>query len=340
MQNENARNVVQLAKEIELKLRDYLNSLEKTKAKWFLADNPVRTKNLEKIAGHLQSLLIHLDPSADDQRKTTSISALLEQIKNPHELASNSAWELADLLEIELIRCGDDPYLYAVLKAQQNPGSNDAHRWDRYFSNEDLQKFLEAYSNGKFSNDYSRVEAKQFLEYIHQARISEYRRDRAKVQLRGNYLGRMALFLILSLVGLCVFYMLASQTADTRATGYRTYLLLLVAWAGATGSILSRAIKLGKQPVHSDSDHQAGEPPLGIRALISGWKVFLAQPVIGAASALILFFVFYSGLLQIGGVQELSPAGFAIIGFLAGFSEPFFIGILDKVAGQGGGTLN
>jgi hypothetical protein len=55
--------------------------------------------------------------------------------------------------------------------------------------------------------------------------------------------------------------------------------------------------------------------------------------------ALIIFLVFYSGLLQIGNVKELGPAGFGIIGFFAGFSEPFFIGILDRVAGQGGASL-
>jgi hypothetical protein len=127
---------------------------------------------------------------------------------------------------------------------------------------------------------------------------------------------------------------------ERKSTEYRTLLLLLVVCAGATGSILSRAVKLGKQPLGSETGDASGEPPLGIRALLSGWKVFLAQPVIGATMALIIFLVFfYSDLLQIGNVKELGPEGYGIIGFLAGFSEPFFIGILDKVAGQGGASL-
>lgn len=338
MRNEPTVSLVQLVKETEQKLRDHLNSLERQKCKWLLREDPVKTKNLEKIAGYLQSLISYVSPSNDDHQHLASLTTLLEQIKEPSNLSSNNAWELADLLEIELIRLGDDAYLYTLLKVQQNPDNKDPHRWDKYFTKADLETLFD--SNGKFSKDDSRPTAKRRLEYIQQARISEYRRDRAKVQLRGIYLGRMALFLILFLTGLGVFYLLASQfPVDSKSTEYRTFLLLLVVCAGATGSILSRAVKLGKQPLRSETGDASGEPPLGIRALLSGWKVFLAQPVIGATMALIVFLVFYSGLLQIGNVKELGPAGFGIIGFLAGFSEPFFIGILDKVAGQGGASL-
>jgi hypothetical protein len=313
------------------------SSLERQDGKWLLREDPVKTKNLEKIAGYLQSLITYLSPSNDDHQNLASLTTLLEQIE-PSNLSSNNAWELADLLEIELIRLGDDAYLYTLLKVQQNPDNKDPHRWDKYFTKVDLTTLLD--SNGKF-NDGSRLRAKRLLEHIQQARISEYRRDRAKVQLRGIYLERMAFFLIFFITGLGVFYLFASrlELVERNSTEYRTFLLLLVVWAGATGSILSRAVKLGKQPLGSETGVASGEPPLGIRALLSGWKVFLAQPVIGATMALIVFLVFYSGLLQIGNIKQLGPAGFGVIGFLAGFSEPFFIGILDKVAGQGGASL-
>jgi hypothetical protein len=80
--------------------------------------------------------------------------------------------------------------------------------------------------------------------------------------------------------------------------------------------------------------------PLGIRALIADKKTFLAQPVIGATTALILFLVFQAGFIQIGGLKELTPAAYGLVGFLGGFSEPFVLGILDKVAGQWGSTLS
>jgi hypothetical protein len=110
--------------------------------------------------------------------------------------------------------------------------------------------------------------------------------------------------------------------------------------AGAVGSVLSRAIKLGKQPQDAATDKKTAETPLGIRALISGSRIFYAQLVIGATSALILFLVFHTGLVQIGGKEELEPAAYGLLGFLAGFSEPFFIGVLDKVAGEAGSSLN
>ena len=94
------------------------------------------------------------------------------------------------------------------------------------------------------------------------------------------------------------------------------------------------------QPLRADADTKVPEPPLGIRALLSGWKVFFAQPVIGATAALVVFLVFSAGLLQLGNTQQPGPAALALVGFLAGFSEPFFLGVLDKVAGKGGGSLD
>jgi hypothetical protein len=100
--------------------------------------------------------------------------------------------------------------------------------------------------------------------------------------------------------------------------------------------VLSRAVTLGKQPLNVTDAKETSEAPLGIRALLSDWKVFVAQPVIGAATALVLFLIVSSGLLQIGGMKELSPPGFALIGFLSGFSEPFFVGTLEKISSGSG----
>ncbi|HEU0079246.1 MAG TPA: hypothetical protein VFQ76_16445, partial [Longimicrobiaceae bacterium] len=105
--------------------------------------------------------------------------------------------------------------------------------------------------------------------------------------------------------------------------------------AGAVGSVLSRAIKLGGQGAPAlPGDAQ---PPLGIRALYSGWKVFLAQPVIGAASAFLVYLVLQSRLLAFGTATADDPAALGLVAFLAGFSEPFFIGTLDRIAGRAAG---
>jgi hypothetical protein len=109
--------------------------------------------------------------------------------------------------------------------------------------------------------------------------------------------------------------------------------------SGALASILSRAMKLINQPLHKDPEIKTKVPPLGIRAMMSESNIFIAQLLIGATSALMVFLVFSSGQIQLVVPEESKPAAYGIIGFLAGFSEVYFIGILDKVAGQTGGSL-
>lgn len=336
--NEENPNLIQRILKIEQDIRHYLDSLGKNRFNLLFPDDPVRTKNLEKIAGHLHSVLNFLESHDDKQcfieQKTKTLCLLLEQIKKPCCISSNDAWELADMLEIELIRLGDPVYIFMLLKAQQKADITDTHRWEKHFQSRDLDTLIDSYTHSKLQNCQHLLEARRFLEYLRQEQVSEYRRDRAKAQLRGIYLGRMALILALILPFLSYFYIVATQWKDNLA-----YLLLVVLLSGATGSILSHAFKLGKQPLHADTNDNIHEQPLGIRKLISEWKVFIAQPFIGATAALVLFLIFKSGLIQIGGMKELGPEVYGLIAFLAGFSEAYFIGILDKVAGQTGGFL-
>ena len=128
------------------------------------------------------------------------------------------------------------------------------------------------------------------------------------------------------------FYLHANSLTD-----YNLFLVVLL--AGAIGSVLSRAIKLSKQPLHSESGGKITETPLGIRAIISESKIFNAQIVIGAAAALIIFLIFSWGVITIKGFDITDKNTYAVLAFLAGFSEPFFTGILDKVAGKAGSSL-
>lgn len=314
----------------EQMIRDYLDHPKKN-------EDPVKIKHLEITVGHLDNILMYIDCVHDAQsgqeRKTLSLISILKQIDEPIEkISTYSAWELSDLLEIELIRLGDDIFLYTLLKAQKRDNNTDPHRWEKHFPAYYLDTLLYSYVCGKFSKDCHRLEARCFLEHLKQAQIEEYRYDRTKIELRGIYLSKIRSILFYLVPLLSIFYILSSLTGDNRI-----YLVLpLVLFAGAIGSVLSRAYKVGKQPLHADTDNKTREPPLGIRALISEQKVLKTLPIIGAAAALILYFVFNAGLFNLGVIK---PEAYALIAFLAGFSEVYFIGIIDKVAGQTGGSL-
>jgi hypothetical protein len=59
------------------------------------------------------------------------------------------------------------------------------------------------------------------------------------------------------------------------------------------------------------------------------------QPWVGAAAALAILAVLASGIVKLPGAQSglQSWAGLAAYGFVAGFSEPFFLGVVARIAG-------
>jgi len=331
--NVSRQELIALSRSRERAIREYLNGLSRVpeRKSSLLTDDPVRTKNLEKIAAQLQDILYFVargsgEPPPEDRE---CLCCLLEQLENPKELSANNVWELADALEVMLVRLGDDNYVRQLI-------INEFPRGLATYLQKDSQQ-PESGGTGPMglqALDISR--ARQFLVDLWQSKAQEYRRDRAKMRLRQRYLVIMTVVLKVFLMGF--------SAALVQAGVMGLAPLLMVLCAGAIGSVLSRALKLSRQPLGAENtlrpgDVPAQEPPLGIRALISGWTVFVAQPVIGATAALMLYLVFSSGLLQIGGFEQLSPVRVALLSFLAGYSEPFFTDILGKVAGKAGGSL-
>jgi hypothetical protein len=317
-------------------LAEHLNGLRRKRSRWpeVFRYDPVRTKNLEKAANQLQQLLATLESAERAGRRVgvASLGVLLDQLEGQGiaALSGHGAWELADALGLELVRCADDARLHVLLSGR---GLLVGGGWETHFPDDLLRAVAGAYSDGGFRPEHRGLQARYILEEVEQLRVQEFRRDRALAELRGIYLGRMVLVLLLTLLPFAAFFLAASSSSRPFEAASPAA-VLLVLFAGAVGSVLSRAIKLGGQGTLQAAED--GEAPLGIRALYAGWKVFLAQPVIGAASAFLVYLVLCSKLLALGAATADDPAALALVAFLAGFSEPFFIGTLDRIAGQGG----
>jgi hypothetical protein len=263
--------------------------------------------------------------SPTDESDLGALTLLVEQLENPAALSSNSAWELADLLELERVRLADDSFHHTFLKTEERNATSESP-----FSREYLHALCGSYDNGKFK-DTRRGEARSVVERILQMRIEEYRHDRIKAELRMSYLFRMVPMLLATLAGLCTFYIIASKSDWA--------MVVLVLFSGAVGSVLSSTLKIGLQAQRRSATSRASEPPIGIRDLTSALKLFFAQPVIGATTGFILYMIFSAGLQAIDG-KPFTGGSYAVLAFLAGFSEPFFIGILDRVAGEAGEALS
>lgn len=223
-----------------------------------------------------------------------------------------------------------------------------------------------------FSDDRTRNEAREFLRHLHLVRSEEYRRDRAKIRLRARYLAVAAPLLMVLLIILCGSYILVSslQTYSFEFLGWPSwsnpipveanavpllnsngqtltsssgtpappseqpmpfpaYLLLFVFTSGALGGILSRAYLLGRRSLSVGNEPSANEASIGIRALLSERKSLFAQVAMGGAAAIVIYFA-----LQLFG-SDFVPVGYGLLGFLAGYSEPFFNRMLQETAGIG-----
>ncbi len=324
---------------IQGSLAEHLDGLRLKRNRWpeVFRYDPVRTKNLEKVANHLQQLLSFL-ASADRKGRRVdlaSLGVLLDRL--PEQgiagISEHNAWELADALSLELVRCADDAYLHVLLMGN---GLLVGQGRETHFPGDLLRAVAEDYTEDGFRHEHRRLQARYILEEVRQLEVQEFRRDRALAELRGIYLGRMVLVLLVTLLPFAGFFLVAVSRPSRPFDGASPEAVMLALFAGAVGSVLSRAIKLGGQGALPAAGR--AQTPLGIRALYSGWKVFYAQPVIGAASAFLVYLVLQSKLLALGTTTADDPAALGLVAFLAGFSEPFFIGTLDRIAGRSAGT--
>jgi hypothetical protein len=226
-----------------------------------------------------------------------------------------------------------------------------------------------------FSDEQTRSEVREYLRHLHLVRSEEYRRDRAKIRLRARYLARVAPLLMVLLILLCGSYLLVSSPntyvfellgwpsstdliplradqiplVDTNGNPlnsggsngtpappseqpmpFPAYLLVFVFSAGALGGILSRAYRLGRESLRVGTEPPANEASIGIRALLSEGKSLMAQAAMGGTAAIIIYLV-----LQLFAAPDFPLVGYGLLGFFAGYSEPFFTRMLQETAGIG-----
>ena len=99
--------------------------------------------------------------------------------------------------------------------------------------------------------------------------------------------------------------------------------LLLGTLLGLTGGVLSLAFTVTRS-----------DPSAKIPATLTSFKVARIRPFIGAAIALPVILIFESGVISIAGADKDVVTTVAC--FLAGFSERWFLGLIEKVEKKAG----
>jgi hypothetical protein len=237
------------------------------------------------------------------------LTAILQQ--DPTALAIDSAWELAGALKRLNVQLGDEPFLASRLEFEQGRADAHWHGWNAHFDAGELRELVDAFRSRR-PTQTEQAQAIDKLTFLYLMRDEAGRDRRARAALKRQYLTRLAPLLLLLFVGLGVAVNYATK-------GNFLETILLTACAGALGSTLSGVFKVRDHLVRLDE-------------LRGFWPAMRVQPIVGACAGLFVFLILDSHAIQLGAESSETWSGRGVLAFAAGFSEPFFLGIVQRVA--------
>jgi hypothetical protein len=243
-----------------------------------------------------------------DDTARARATALLEV--DPRRLGLDSALETVGAWDQLLIERGDERYVrdLLVVELARDTIDTSATTWSDVFGSVP-QPLVERTRDGGELDSAALLAARHQLAGLYRARATLYELSRARLAMKGHHLVLLAPVLLILIAAFVGAIGLVGGDWDS---------IVLVAVAGAVGATLSGTRKL--------RDHVRT-----IHALRAFSAAVVVQPLIGATAGLFVLLVLESGLL----VVDWGGSAWAVEGtvaFAAGFSEPFFLGVVSRVA--------
>jgi hypothetical protein len=274
---------------------------------------------LRKVLGVIQTHLsetrrLLAPPNGGSSLRDGAVRELRSLVQiQPARLAIDSAWELAGALKRLNLRLGDESYVGSRLEYEQSRvgATGQWHGWNAHFDPAELTELLGAF-RARRPNPLEHTRAVDRLTFLYLMREEAGRDRRARAALKCLYLTKLAPALLALLVGLGV-----AVNYATKGSFLET--ILLTACAGGLGSVLSGFFRVRDQLVRLDE-------------LRGFWPAMRVQPIIGACAGLIVFLLLDSRAIELGSAGSATWSGRGLLAFAAGFSEPFFLGIVQRVA--------
>jgi hypothetical protein len=246
---------------------------------------------------------------------------------NGRRLDVNAAWELAHELDRFVLEIADDSFLLMKI-AEELRIDQIGHtrgRWSDLFEPAALTTLYNhlqgKQASGANTSDASasllvRRQAIEVLVRLYQERSSQGRHRRAREALKARQLRWIGAALA-TLVATFTAVVIYGEVAPPLNVA-----LALV--AGMIGSGISGLRRLRDELLLIDE----------LRAFV---MAFTAQAVVGAALGLFALFLATVGLLPAFQADRsgVGPATVAVYAFVAGYSEPFVIGAIHRLAGSG-----
>jgi hypothetical protein len=277
--------------------------------------NPELRKNLERMHTAIADArwLERQDKLDADAR-----AVLAELLQREPPSSSDALGELLEEVDQALIGVGDQSFLCALLEVEyardEQEGGGDITTWRTLYRKKPIAASVE-YADGETVSPAALEEARRKLAMLYRSRQSLYGLSRARSGAKAMRLVWLAPVMATLALALIIVVDVAAADASWRSG-------LLAAVAGALGATLSGALKLRDQLPR-------------IASLRTFWYAFALQVPIGAVAGLFLWIVLESGLVDIAG-QGDDWAMVAAVAFVAGFSEPFVLKTVERIAGAGG----
>jgi hypothetical protein len=280
---------------------------------WRGPRDPELRKNLGRLHMALADARRLAAEGALDTAGQRELLARIDKLE-PASLNADSAGELLEAVDQQLIAAGDQTLLCSLLEAEYQRDEGEETRLVVTWSDMYDQKPIAAsrtFRAGKTVDAADLEEAQNKLAALYRTRAMAYGLSRARTMTKAKHLLLVPPVLIPVLVAVVVL-------ADRVSKGVTWREGALAAVAGALGATLSSGYALRDQL-----------PRIGqLRAF--GY-LFAAQAPLGAAAGLFLWLVVASGLLSVAHSDDSLVR--AAVAFVAGFSEPFVLSTVARIAG-------
>lgn len=277
-----------------------LDIMGQARLRWMFRDPELR-----RALGDLAERVTDLRRLLDQQRPAWADAELrrLEHVEKKHLLHLDSAYALYNSLGHVVLQIAPDAYVAVrgAGEALRRDDSGKRREWPPA-----VVEVIDHAQHGALDTALVR----EALLFRHEQYTRQVLHGQARRRTRSRLLLRVVPVLVVLVAG---FGVLIDRVVDTEPQ-----MILLAAVAGALGATLSGIFKL------RDVLKGLGE----VRAF--GVSMVI-QPLIGAAFALFVVVVVDAGFAGIALPPDDREAAFAFLGFLAGFSEPFALGIVQRV---------
>jgi hypothetical protein len=292
-----------------------LNKACQDKARHF-----ARASVLTQIANQLLEFELRLSPhfgAAD------ALLTVLTHIDS--KLTASAARDVLEQLESLLIYSDDDGHLSGRLERERlcdellRGGAELV--WSDQFPRSEIEllctEFAGAFERGSAVDDALRSRARARLRSVHKARL-HCRRERNIDTLMRSTTMRWVTLLMVGLLGLmtALFHRVAWSSKGEVIAAFTAVV------AGGVGASLSSCHKLREESLCRDE----------FRRYL--YREIWGQAAFGLVAGLFVFAAVNSGLVSIVGLNagQINWYQAATLGFLSGFSEPFFIGLFKRLS--------